>query len=93
MKMTFRRIVIGGLIVFWFVVAMVVFMPALPLPDRLAMDMTQTTIAHPYTAEEHEGRVLFYSNGCNYCHTQYVREEDRRWGSLLRRATTPSTTP
>ena len=40
----------------------------------------ETIIAHPYTAQQERGRKVFYSNGCNYCHTQYVREEDTGMG-------------
>jgi mono/diheme cytochrome c family protein len=74
MKMTFTTIVIGGVIVFFAVVTVAVFIP------DLVWDPTQTTLAHPYTPEQERGRKLFYSNGCNYCHTQYVREEDTAMG-------------
>jgi mono/diheme cytochrome c family protein len=70
MKMTFRTIVFGGLIVFFAVVTVAVFVPA------LIWKPPQTTIAHPYASLQEKGRQLFYSNGCNYCHTQYVRAED-----------------
>jgi mono/diheme cytochrome c family protein len=76
MKMTFRTIIIGGLIVFFAVVTVAVFVPG------LIWDPPQTTIAHPYTPLEERGRKLFYSNGCNYCHTQYVREEDIGMGAV-----------
>jgi hypothetical protein len=76
MKMTFRVIVIGGVIVFFAVVAVVVFIPS------LVWDPPQTTVAHPYTPEQERGRELFYSNGCNYCHTQYVRAEDTAMGPV-----------
>jgi len=74
MRMTFKIVVIGGLIVFFAVVTVAVFVPGLIWnPDR-------TIIANPYTERESEGRKLFYSNGCNYCHTQYVREQDTAMG-------------
>jgi mono/diheme cytochrome c family protein len=76
MKMTFRVIVFGGVIVFFAVVAVVVFIPS------LVWNPPQTTIAHPYTPEQERGRELFYSNGCNYCHTQYVRAEDTAMGPV-----------
>jgi len=73
--MTFRVIVIGGLIVFLAVVTVAVFVPGLIWkPER-------TIIAQPYEDVEAEGRELFYSNGCNYCHTQYVREQDTGMGA------------
>jgi mono/diheme cytochrome c family protein len=76
MKMTFRTIVIGGVIVFFAVVIVAVFVPSLIWTPE------QTLVAHPYTAEQTRGRELFYSNGCNYCHTQYVREEDTAMGPV-----------
>jgi mono/diheme cytochrome c family protein len=76
MRMTFKTIVIGGVIVFFAVVTVVVFVPG------LVWNPPQTTIAHPYTAEQERGRALFYSNGCNYCHTQYVRAEDTAMGPV-----------
>jgi mono/diheme cytochrome c family protein len=76
MRMTFRVIVIGGVIVFFAVVAVAVFAPT------LVWQPAQTTVAHPYTAEQERGRELFYSNGCNYCHTQYVRYEDTAMGPI-----------
>jgi len=75
-KMTFRVIVIGGVIVFFAVVAVVVFVPS------LVWNPPQTTVAHPYTPGQQRGRELFYSNGCNYCHTQYVRAEDTAMGPV-----------
>lgn len=76
MKMTFRLIVVGGIIVFLAVVTVVVFIPT------LVWNPPQTLIAHPYTVEQARGRQLFYSNGCNYCHTQYAREEDTAMGPV-----------
>ncbi|MCB9421447.1 MAG: c-type cytochrome [Ardenticatenaceae bacterium] len=76
MKMTFKTIVIGGVIVFFAVVLAAVFIPSLIWKPE------QTVIAHNYTTEEERGRELFYSNGCNYCHTQYVREEDTAMGPV-----------
>ncbi len=76
MKMTFKVIVFGGLAVFFAVVAVAVFTPvALWKP-------AQTVVAHEYTAEQARGRELFYSNGCNYCHTQYVRDVDNGMGPV-----------
>jgi mono/diheme cytochrome c family protein len=76
MRMTFKVTVIGGVIVFFAVVLAAVFIPS------LVWDPPQTIVAHPYTDEQEQGRRLFYSNGCNYCHTQYVREEDTGMGPV-----------
>jgi mono/diheme cytochrome c family protein len=76
MKMTFKTVVIGGLIVFFAVVLAAVFIPTgIWTPP-------QTDVAHPYTDQQERGRNLFYSNGCNYCHTQYVRYEDTAMGPI-----------
>lgn len=76
MKMTFKITVIGGLIVFFAVVTAAVFIP------KWVWNPDQTLIAHAYTEEEALGREVFYSNGCNYCHTQYVRAEDTAMGPV-----------
>jgi mono/diheme cytochrome c family protein len=76
MKMTFRVIVIGGAIVFCAVVLVAVFVPT------LIWSPPQTVIAHSYTPIQARGREVFYSNGCNYCHTQYVRAEDTAMGPV-----------
>jgi cytochrome c oxidase cbb3-type subunit 2 len=76
MRMTFKVTIIGALIVFFAVVIAVVFVPG------LVWEPPQTVIAHPYSEDEQAGRVIFYSNGCNYCHTQYVRAEDTGMGEV-----------
>ncbi len=76
MKMTFAITVGGAIIVFLAVVMAVVFIPG------WVWNPPQTFIAHPYTPEQERGRVLFYSNGCNYCHTQYVRYYDTGLGPI-----------
>jgi cytochrome c oxidase cbb3-type subunit 2 len=76
MRMTFAVTAIGAFIVFLAVVMAVVFIPG------LVWNPPETIIAHPYTPEEERGRVLFYSNGCNYCHTQYVRYYDTGLGPI-----------
>ena len=76
MKMTFKIILIGGLLVFFAVVAVVVFGPA------AVNNPAQTTVAEVRTPEQSRGRTLFLSNGCNYCHTQYVRDVDNAMGPV-----------
>ena len=76
MKMTFRTILIGGLIVFFAVVTAAVFVPGIIYhPER-------TLKAEDYTDLQAKGREVFYSNGCNYCHTQYVRAQDTALGDV-----------
>ncbi len=76
MKMTFKVVVLGGIIVFFAVVIAAVFIP------KIIWNPDQTVIAHQYTEQQALGRKIFYSNGCNYCHTQYVREEDTAMGAV-----------
>ena len=76
MKMTFKVVLWGGLAVFFAVVSVAVFTPV------AVWKPPTTLIAHPYTPEQEYGRKLFYSNGCNYCHTQYVREVDNAMGPV-----------
>ncbi len=66
MRMSFRLIIVGGLIVFFAVVTVVVFVP------NIIWNPPQTLVAQDYSGPEALGRELFYGNGCNYCHTQYV---------------------
>jgi cbb3-type cytochrome c oxidase subunit II len=74
--MTFKIILVGGLLVFFAVVSVVVFAPA------ALWNPPQNTVGEQRADAQSRGRVLFYSNGCNYCHTQYVREVDNGMGPL-----------
>ena len=76
MRMTFRLIIAGGLIVFFAVVIVVVFIP------NLVWNPPETLTAVQFDDLQAQGRQLFYSNGCNYCHTQYVRDEDTAMGPM-----------
>jgi cbb3-type cytochrome c oxidase subunit II len=76
MKMTFKIILIGGLLVFFAVVSVVVFAPV------ALWNPPQTTTAQERDDAQSRGRVLFLSNGCNYCHTQYVRGVDNGMGPI-----------
>ena len=70
MHMTPKTIIIGGLAVVLSVVAVVVFLP-------LAVFKPAPTITtNQYTALEKEGRELYKSNGCVYCHSQFTRPND-----------------
>lgn len=76
MKMTFKVVLWGGLAVFFAVVTVVVFTPV------AVWKPPTTLVAHTYTPEQLLGRTLFYSNGCNTCHTQYVRQVDNGMGPV-----------
>jgi cytochrome c oxidase cbb3-type subunit I/II len=75
-KMSFKNLfplIAGGVAVFLLMVSMVVLAPYMAL-----LDVQPTQTAHPYTDLEAEGRNLFMSLGCFYCHSQQVRPYD--WG-------------
>jgi cytochrome c oxidase cbb3-type subunit I/II len=63
----------GGLAVFFLMVSMVVAAPYMFL-----LDVPPSDRAHEYTELEAEGRNLYMSLGCFYCHSQQVRLSD--WG-------------
>jgi cytochrome c oxidase cbb3-type subunit I/II len=63
----------GGLSVFFLMVSMVVAAPYMFLLETPPSDR-----AHEYTALEAQGRELYMSLGCFYCHSQQVRLYD--WG-------------
>jgi cytochrome c oxidase cbb3-type subunit I/II len=63
----------GGVAVFLLMVSMVVVAPYMFL-----LDIPPSDTAHVYTTQEAEGRNLFMTMGCFYCHSQQVRASD--WG-------------
>ncbi len=77
MRITFRVILVGAVAVFLAVVTVVAFVPA------LIWKPARTVVAHPYTAQQEHGRELFYKNGCLYCHSQYVRDDDTGDGNKV----------
>ncbi len=72
MKMTPAVLIIGGLMVFWASISIMVIMPA------MTMKIEPSEIWRELTPEEEAGHKLFVSNGCSYCHSQYIRIMD--WG-------------
>lgn len=63
----------GGLSVFFLMVSMVVAAPYMFL-----LNVPPSNTAHEYTTVEAQGRELYMSLGCFYCHSQQVRLYD--WG-------------
>ncbi len=63
---------IGALGLFLTMFFIVVILP------YLLMNYTPTAIAHPYSDDQARGRSIYKSNGCIYCHSQFVRPQD--WG-------------
>jgi cytochrome c oxidase cbb3-type subunit I/II len=66
-------LVAGGVAVFLLMVSMVVVAPYMFL-----LDIPPSDTAHAYTPQQAEGRNLFMTLGCFYCHSQQVRASD--WG-------------
>lgn len=42
-----------------------------------------TAAAHLYTVSEARGREIYKREGCVYCHTQFVRYQDREMGEMV----------
>ena len=66
-------LIAGGVAVFLLMVSMVVVAPYMFL-----LDVPPSDTAHVYTTQQAEGRNLFMTLGCFYCHSQQVRASD--WG-------------
>jgi cytochrome c oxidase cbb3-type subunit II len=65
---------IGGLIAFFTVVAIVVWLPIHTFDPPPSHDWA------PLSSEARSGRNLFASNGCYVCHSGYSRPQDVRYG-------------
>lgn len=72
MRMTPALLVIGGLLVFWASVFIIVILPVTTIHP------SPSEIWRPVTAEEEQGYRLYVNNGCSYCHSKYIRIVD--WG-------------
>ena len=84
-----RTVFLGALTVFASIIFVVTTLPYLTFNPPKSAD------ARPLTQQEERGRVLYASNGCFYCHTQYLRPQDwtgvnsyRTQGEWLKQATT-----
>jgi cbb3-type cytochrome oxidase cytochrome c subunit len=71
--MTLPLIILGSICIF-----VPVFLITVVLPWVTSGYLTPSEIFRPRTALEEEGRKIYISNGCTYCHTQFVRNID--WG-------------
>ncbi len=69
-RMDGRTIFFGAFTVFASIIFVVVALPFLTFAPPRSAD------ARPLTGKEEAGRRLYASNGCNYCHTQYLRPQD-----------------
>ncbi|MHB1391344.1 MAG: cbb3-type cytochrome c oxidase subunit I [Thermoleophilia bacterium] len=75
-KLSLPIIVVGGAVVFTIMTFMVVAMPYMYSPDKPSGD------AHQLSALEQEGLEIYKSEGCFYCHSQFVRPQDWAMGNL-----------
>jgi cbb3-type cytochrome c oxidase subunit II len=65
-----KTVFFGALIVFSSIIFIVTALPFLTFNPKQSAD------ARPLTDTEERGRRLYASNGCNFCHTQYLRPQD-----------------
>ena len=77
MRMTPSVLLGGSLAVLFAVIGVVLLLPVATGPD-LPSDM-----ARKRTASEERGRAIYIREGCQYCHSQYVRRVD--WGPMAER--------
>ncbi len=70
MRMTMKLLIFGGLIMFASVLFISVILPWTTSTDQ------PSSIFRARNALEEEGRNLYISNGCTFCHTQFVRNID-----------------
>ena len=75
MKMTPLAVVVGSLMILFAIIVMVVYIPYATQDEaRKPSDIFRTR-----TEIEKEGRKIYISNGCVYCHSQSIRAWD--WGT------------
>jgi cytochrome c oxidase cbb3-type subunit II len=75
MKMTLSIIILGGMVLFFPVLFVHVYMPL------GTMSHQPSEIFRPRTPLEDEGRKIYVNNGCTYCHTQFIRNIDWDFGA------------
>jgi cbb3-type cytochrome c oxidase subunit II len=65
-------LVLGGLIVYWASITLMVILPVFMIHPH------PSEIWRPMTPAETEGNRLYVTNGCSYCHSLFIRPID--WG-------------
>jgi cytochrome c oxidase cbb3-type subunit II len=70
MRMTLKLLILGGMLMFASVLFISVILPWATMPEKPSEPF------RPWTALEAEGRKIYVSNGCTYCHTQFIRSID-----------------
>jgi cytochrome c oxidase cbb3-type subunit 2 len=74
LKMTGPVIGFGSFAALIAVIALVVFLPT------FEAETEPSDIWRPLTAAEKEGEQIYKENGCQYCHSMYVRAQDTDYG-------------
>ena len=69
-RMDGRTVFFGGFVVFATIIFLVTILPFLTFKPERSAD------ARPLSEREEAGRRLYASNGCHYCHSQYLRPQD-----------------
>lgn len=69
-RMDGPTIIIGAISIFASIIFVVTTLPFLTFNPPRSAD------ARPLSEQEESGRRLYASNGCNYCHSQYLRPQD-----------------
>jgi cytochrome c oxidase cbb3-type subunit II len=69
-RMDGKTIALGGFVMFASIIFVVTTLPFLTFQPKPSAD------AVPLTELQEQGRVLYASNGCNFCHSQYLRPQD-----------------
>jgi cytochrome c oxidase cbb3-type subunit 2 len=77
MKMTPAALVAGTLVVLFAIIGIVLILPVVTELD------TPSDAARRRSAAEERGRLIYIREGCQYCHSQYVRRVD--WGPMAER--------
>lgn len=72
MKMTPLMLIIGGLLVYWSSIFIMIVLPLLTMKERPSKIWT------PMSDEAEQGLREYVNNGCSYCHSLYIRIND--WG-------------
>src|SRR3954471_5714566 len=69
-RMDGKTVFLGAIAVFTSIIFVVTTLPFLTFQPRQSAD------ARPLTDTEEAGRRLYAANGCNYCHSQFLRPQD-----------------
>jgi len=81
MRMTFRTVVIGGILILAAVVFVAVIIPYMTRSEA------PSEIFRSRSTQEAAGRKIYIANGCVYCHSQSIRSID--WGLGAERIAQP----